>query len=162
VRKTAKVFLPVILVIVALDQASKLVIARAVGFHEVIPVIKGYVDIVHVRNRGIAFGIFNRPDSNFGTYVLIAMTCVAVLLLSFWLLRMERENPKLGIPLSLIIGGALGNLIDRVRLLEVVDFLSVHAAGFYWPAFNVADSAITVGTILLAVLLLKEGNWKEA
>ena len=148
-------------VVTVLDQVSKLVVVHTIGLHESISLIPGYVDLVHVRNRGMAFGIMNRPGENTGVYLLTAATLVALVVLIFWFKRVAGENRKAGFGLSLIIGGAVGNLIDRIRLREVVDFLDIHAGDLHWPAFNVADSAITVGTLLLALALLLEGSRKE-
>ena len=157
---TATLFLPACAVAI-LDQASKLAVVARIGVHESVPLIPGYFDLVHVRNRGMAFGILNRPHENTGVYLLTAATIVALIVLLFWFKRVTGENRKAGFGLSLIIGGAVGNLVDRIRLREVIDFLDVHAGDLHWPAFNVADSAITVGTILLALALLTEGAGKE-
>lgn len=161
-KSVYRIFIPMIVAIVALDQVTKHLVMRSIGFYDSVPVIRGYVDLVHVRNRGIAFGIFNNPESHLGSYILMAMTFAAVCFLLFWLFRTRAENRKTGYALTLIIAGALGNLIDRIRFLEVVDFLYVHVGGFHWPAFNVADSSITVGTISLAILLLLDNPKKES
>jgi signal peptidase II len=146
-------FIPALLVIL-LDQISKVIVIRTMPVHKAYPVINGLFDLVHVRNRGIAFGLMNRPDSHFSTYLLMAATIVAVLLLLFWFTRLTKEERGVTLGLSLILGGALGNLIDRVRLGEVIDFLDFYIGPYHWPAFNVADTAITVGTLCLVLNLL--------
>jgi signal peptidase II len=151
------VLVVVSLAVVILDQASKLAVMRWIPLHGSVTLIPGFFDLVHIRNRGMAFGILNRPDSSPAYYLLVGGTLAAVILLLFWFRKTAGSNHKAGFALALIIGGAVGNLIDRIRLREVVDFLDVYAGSFHWPAFNVADSAITVGSIWLAVLLLREG-----
>ncbi len=145
-----------------MDQLTKMLLVRNLGLHESVRIIPGLVDLVHVRNRGMAFGILNRPGGDWGVYVLSAATIAAVIFLLWWLRRTVAERPEAVPGLSLIIGGAVGNLIDRLRLGEVVDFVDVHVGGFHWPAFNVADSAITLGCIWLVVMLLKTGPRAES
>jgi signal peptidase II len=143
---------------VLLDQASKLLVVRMVPLHDTIPVIRGFFNLVHVRNRGMAFGLLNRPGVEFGFYILVAASIGAVVVLLLWSLRLQDENQRILPGLSLIMGGAIGNLIDRIRLGEVIDFLDFFIATRHWPAFNVADSAITVGTFWVGLLLLFHGK----
>lgn len=140
--------------IVALDQVSKHLVMRAIPFHESIPLLDGFFNLVHIRNRGMAFGLMNRPGSSLSTYLLVAATLVAVGLLIFWFTRLKDKGLTMVLPLSFILGGAIGNLIDRVRMGEVIDFLDFYIGPYHWPAFNVADSAITVGTLWLAIQVL--------
>jgi signal peptidase II len=142
------------LAVLALDQITKQVMASRFPLHETKPVISGLFNLVHVRNKGMAFGIMNRPGADWGSLILLGATLGAVILLLFWFYRLRPEDRKMAYPLSLILGGAIGNLLDRVRLGEVIDFLDFHIGPYHWPAFNVADSAITVGTIWLALSLL--------
>ena len=122
--------------------------------YETQPLISGFFNLVHVRNRGMAFGIMNRPGADWGFTLLLCATLGAVALLLFWFYRLKSEDKGMAIPLSLILGGAIGNLLDRMRFGEVIDFLDFYIGPYHWPAFNVADSAITVGTLWLAVSLL--------
>jgi signal peptidase II len=140
--------------IVIIDQITKIVIDNTISFHESINVIGGFFNLVHVRNRGMAFGLMNRPDVNLGFYILVAATIIAVILLSYWLYTLKQGENSLRFGLSLILGGAMGNLIDRVRLGEVIDFLDIYINTYHWPSFNVADSAITVGTVFVAYNLI--------
>lgn len=151
----------IVLTVTALDQATKLLVSHSIGVHETVPVIPGLVDLVHVRNRGMAFGLLNRPGENTAFYLITGGTLLALGFLVFWLRKIAAEHRREGSALSLIIGGAIGNLIDRIRLHEVIDFVDVHVNSFHWPAFNAADSAITVGTIWLVFMLLKEGPEKD-
>lgn len=140
--------------VIVLDQVTKWVVLAAIPLHESITVIGGFFHLVHVRNRGVAFGILNRPDSQITFYLLTLVTLVAVILLLFWFTRLGPGEGKVALGISLVVGGALGNLIDRVRLGEVVDFLDFQLWTYHWPAFNVADSAITAGTLWLALNIL--------
>ncbi len=151
-------FIMTALAVVLVDQVSKLAVVRSMQVHETVSVIPGFFNLVHVRNRGIAFGILNRPGGDLNYYLLAGGTLLAVILLLFWFRKISFAHASAGFALSLVIGGAVGNLIDRVRLREVVDFLDVYIGSFHWPAFNVADSAITIGSIWLAVVLLMHGN----
>jgi signal peptidase II len=145
--------IPAIAVII-LDQASKIIVARTIGFYQSIPVINGLVNLVHVRNRGMAFGLMNRPDAGVSFYILVAITIIAILLILYWFTRIKQEDRKLLLGLSLILGGAIGNLIDRIRLKEVIDFVDVYIGSYHWPSFNVADSAISIGAVWIAVIVL--------
>ena len=140
--------------IVVLDQVSKYIVTTSVEIHGSIPVISGFFNLVHTRNRGMAFGMFNRPGSDLGYYLLLSATFIAVILLLVWFSRLKKEERVLAPGLSLILGGAIGNLTDRIRLREVIDFLDFYIGPYHWPAFNVADSAITVGTFWVVLSLL--------
>jgi len=142
------------LAVLVLDQMTKYWIATRFPLHETQPLISGFFNLVHVRNRGMAFGIMNRPGADWGFILLLGATLGAVALLLFWFYRLKPEDRRMAFPLSLVLGGATGNLLDRVRLGEVIDFLDFYAGSYHWPAFNVADSAITVGTLWLAASLL--------
>ena len=118
---------------------------RAAGEHEN---ITSFFNIVLIYNRGMSFGLFNGAGGlNALLFSLVAAAIVTVLI--YWLSRVE--SPLLAVAIGLIIGGAIGNVIDRIRLGAVVDFLDFHAGSWHWPAFNVADSAICIG---VAVMLL--------
>jgi len=140
--------------IVVLDQISKFIVLKSIEIHRSISMISGFFNLVHTRNRGMAFGMFNRPGSDLGYYLLLSVTFIAVILLLFWFSRLKQEERILAPGLSLILGGAIGNLIDRIRLREVIDFLDFYIGPYHWPAFNVADSAITVGTFWVVLSLL--------
>ena len=140
--------------IIGLDQASKMWVTRVIGSYETVPLISGFFNLVQVRNRGMAFGMLNRVGTDWQSYLLIAATLAAVGIIVFWFARLEEGSRGAVIGLSLVLGGAIGNLIDRIRWREVVDFLDFHIGQYHWPAFNLADSAITVGTLWLAIYLL--------
>lgn len=152
-RNTYLLTLPA-LAVIFLDQISKYLVLRTIALHESIPVINGFFSLVHTRNRGMAFGLMNRPGSDFGFYFLVIATFAAVILLLFWFTKLKDDERRLVLGISLILGGAIGNLIDRLRLREVIDFLDFYLGAYHWPAFNLADSAITVGTFWVAINIL--------
>jgi signal peptidase II len=154
VKRPYALFVLPALAVIVLDQVSKQLVLRAIPVHQGFEVIEGFFSLVHVRNRGMAFGFMNRPGFEMGFYLLTAVTFLAVLFLVFWFIRLRAEERKMTLSLSLIAGGALGNLLDRFRLGEVIDFLDFYIGSLHWPAFNVADSAITMGTLWLALQLL--------
>ncbi len=134
-------------VILIADLVSKewaLATLRGLGRVE----ITGFFNLVLVWNPGISFGMF-QTDSELGRWLLIALALAIATILVFWLRWEQRLTPKLAI--WLILAGALGNVIDRIRHGAVVDFLDFHVFGYHWPAFNVADSAIVVGAVILVV-----------
>ena len=153
-KKPYALFVLPALAVVVLDQVSKQLVLRAIPVHQGFDVIGGFFSLVHVRNRGMAFGFMNRPGFELGFYLLTGVTFLAVLFLVFWFMRLRAEEHGMTLSLSLIAGGATGNLVDRVRLGEVIDFLDFYIGSLHWPAFNVADSAITVGTLWLALQLV--------
>jgi len=142
------------LIIVVLDQITKLAVANRLQVFESVPVVTGFFNLVHVRNRGMAFGLMNRPDIGIASYFLLAAGLIAVVLILVWFFKLKEEDNQLTLGLSLILAGAVGNLIDRVRLGEVIDFLDFHLGTYHWPAFNLADAAITVGTVSIALNLI--------
>ena len=142
------------LLVVVLDQLSKLLVILFLRVHESVPVIDGFFSLVHVRNRGMAFGFMSRSHADFAFWFLVAASIIAIGVLLFWFFRLKDGDNRITLGLSLILGGAVGNLIDRLRFREVVDFLDVFWGPYHWPAFNVADAAITVGTFLVAITLI--------
>ena len=146
--------------ILALDQATKLYVDANFRLHESMPVIHGLFNLTYVRNKGAAFGIF--ADSAVRIPFFITVSIVAMLGI-LWYIRRIRNDQKLAVfSLSLVFAGAFGNLIDRIRLGEVIDFLDVFWQRYHWPAFNVADSAICVGVTLLLIDMWREDRKKSA
>lgn len=142
------------LAILALDRASKSAIERFTPEGYVRPLIDGFLDFVHTHNPGIAFGLLADSHSKWQT-ALLAAGAAGVIVLLVWLLVTGRAgSTRSQVALSLILGGAAGNLADRLLHGGVIDFVDVHWRNYHWPAFNVADSAITIGALLLAVDLI--------
>lgn len=146
IRNGLRIFAAVSAGIAALDQLTKLAITRTLSPYDVVEVVPGFFNIVHYLNRGAAFGILNQ-GGGLGRLFLIGVSVAALVLLAM-LARQSRDRLSL-LAFSLIAGGAVGNLVDRIRYGSVVDFLDFHIASWHWPAFNVADSAITAGVGLM-------------
>jgi len=142
-------FIGVAFIILLLDQASKWMAVTHIEAHQSLSVIPGFFNLVLVKNRGMAFGIFSNTRSGFYYYFLLFTTIGATGVILFFFFWIKRRKKWLTVGLSLILGGALGNLVDRVRLGYVIDFLDFFLKGYHWPAFNVADSGITAGTFWL-------------
>jgi signal peptidase II len=143
------------LAVVVLDQVTKWwILAGVMNPPTVIPVTP-FFNLVLVWNRGISFGVLNQASA-WVPWVLSAVALAICVGLFIWLRRVDGK--LLATALGLVIGGALGNLVDRLRFGAVVDFLDVHAAGFHWPAFNVADAAITIGVGILLIDALIAGR----
>ena len=143
-------------VVVALDQWSKLAVEGALELYERIPVTS-FFNLTKAYNPGAAFS-FLADSGGWQRWFFTIVSSVVSVALVVWLARMERAERALALSISLILGGAVGNLVDRVAYGHVVDFVQVHWGGAYFPSFNVADSAITVGTALL--LLLTFLDWR--
>ncbi len=141
--------MPVLLLLAAgvilLDRLTKILIVNTVTLHASHPVIPGFFDIVHVRNEGIAFGLFAGSPSAVRTLLLVLVSTVALGAVTYLLWTSGPSASRQRASLSLILGGALGNLFDRLHTGSVVDFLDFFIGAWHWPAFNVADSAIVVG-----------------
>lgn len=149
-------FLCLSAIIVAMDQLTKLLVTSRMHLFESIPVLDNIISFTYIRNKGVAFGMLSASDGAILRAVLTLVTFLAILLVVYFLLRTGPDTPIRKLALSLILGGAVGNFIDRVRLGEVVDFVDIHWGNLHWPAFNVADSSITIGVIVLLFCLAFE------
>lgn len=132
--------------IVVVDQASKWWIMAGVMMPPRVIPLTPFFNLVMTWNRGVSFGLFNN-GSPYNALILPVIAIVISVLLGVWLARVHK--PMVAYGLGSVIGGAVGNLIDRVRFGAVADFLDFHLWGYHWPAFNVADSAITIGVAIL-------------
>ena len=144
----------IIILATTLDQVTKTLVLSKIDLHGSVPVVTGLFNIVHTRNRGMAFGLLNNPDPGAAFYFLTGASVFAVLLIVFWVFRLKEYEKPLIPGLALILSGALGNLIDRLRIGEVIDFLDIQVGSYHWPAFNIADSCISIGTIWVVICLL--------
>lgn len=140
--------------ILLLDQWTKAAVQAQFPLYRSVPVIQGFFNFTHVRNRGGAFGVFGGERGEFGTFLFVGVSVVAVGVLLYLFLKSNKKDGLLRLSLSLILGGALGNLADRLRFGEVIDFLDFYVGTYHWPAFNIADSAISVGVALMAFEML--------
>lgn len=148
-------------VLIPLDQITKYWVDASMRLHESIPVIAGFFNITHVRNPGAAFGLLADMSPQFRAIFFVAVTLAAVIMIFYCIWKSKQEESLLVISLSLILAGAVGNLIDRVRLGEVIDFFDVYVGNYHWPAFNIADAAISVGAVILFFELLRPGKSKD-
>lgn len=142
----------IISIVLILDQVTKFIVEKHIRLYEVIVVLPGFFNLTHVRNKGAAFGILSSAPGMWRSIFFVTVTLFAVAVIGL-LIRKTRER-LLVAAFSLIIGGAIGNVIDRIRYGEVVDFIQWYVKSYYWPSFNVADSAISIGVALLAIDML--------
>ncbi|MBS3906062.1 MAG: signal peptidase II [Syntrophaceae bacterium] len=140
--------------IIALDQYTKHEAQRKIPLYHSIKVIDGFFNLTHLRNTGGAFGILGGERGGIGTIFFITVSLIAVGVILYLFHKAKEHERNLSMSLSLILSGAIGNLIDRIRYAEVVDFLDFHLFSYHWPAFNIADSAITIGIGLMTFELL--------
>ena len=151
-----EIWLP--LAIVALDQLTKGIVRSNVPLHSSVTVVPGLMDFTHVRNSGAAFGILNVTEFPFKTAVIAVIAIAALIGVGMYAASLAHHQVVARTGLALIIGGAAGNLIDRVVTGSVVDFVDVYWRTYHFWAFNVADSAITVGVAILILDMLGVGT----
>lgn len=146
---------------IIIDQITKVYIDRSMQLFDSITIIENFFHITYVRNKGAAFSFLSNASWRLPFFITVSMIAALVILIAF---RKLRDDQRLAqISLAMIFSGAVGNLIDRIRLGEVIDFLDAHWYQHHWPAFNVADSLICVGVFLLAIdMLLEEKRLKTA
>ena len=149
VRKKWPLFVVVVLCILGLDQATKLYVHTTFALHESRPVITNVFAFTYVRNAGAAFGLLARHNPDFLRVFFPAVTALALVGLFVYFVWVPYQHTLTLWGLCLIIGGAMGNGIDRLWLGQVIDFIDVHWYAYHWPAFNVADSSICIGVGLL-------------
>ena len=154
-RKNYGFFFITLVLVAGLDQFSKWYITSTMSLHASYPVIDGFFNITYIRNPGAAFGFLANAAPLLRTGFLIVVSTAAIVMVLYYLARNRSDGVLLTGALSLITGGAAGNLIDRVRFGNVVDFLDVYIGSYHWPAFNVADSAISIGAVLLVVEMFR-------
>lgn len=154
------IFSAIALIGIIIDQATKIAIDSSMQLYDSIPVIEHFFHITYVRNKGAAFSFLSNASWRLPFFITVSIIAAGVILIAF---RKLRDDQRLAhISLAMIFSGAVGNLIDRVRLGEVIDFLDAHWYRYHWPAFNVADSLICVGVFLLAIdMLLEEKRLKK-
>ena len=155
-RKHLKLAGIAVAVIIA-DQLTKGLVTRHMPLYDSITVIPGFFNLTHIQNPGGAFGLFATQSENIRNVVFLAASTLAVGLIYWLYIKTPPSHPWLATGFALILGGAVGNLIDRVRYGQVVDFLDFNLGFMRWPAFNAADSAITLGIAIFMIhLVLKK------
>lgn len=142
--------------VVLFDQLTKWWASSALALHEPIPVAP-FFNLTLMHNTGAAFS-FLAQGGGWQRWFFVTVALVVSAAIVVWLRRLDREQRLLALSLALVLGGAIGNVIDRIALGYVVDFIELHYAGWHWPAFNLADSAITVGAVLLVIDALRNGD----
>jgi signal peptidase II len=155
VSRKWKIVIGWVAAIVILDQITKAIVDRTMPLHSTIPLIDGFFNLTYIRNTGAAFGIFAGSHEVFRLPFLIGVSIVAIGFILVMLKRLRESEAGLAAALAFILGGAIGNLIDRIVYGEVIDFLDVYWSIYHWPAFNVADSFITIGVAITLFYLVK-------
>jgi len=145
-----------------LDQVTKVLVQLKLPLGSQAPLIPGLLNLVHIRNKGAAFGLLSGWPAEFAWLFFVATTGLVLGVLGYLLWRLPDDHGPAALGYSLILTGALGNLIDRVRLGEVVDFIDVYWGRYHWPAFNVADSLVCVGTAILVWVIIREEKTADA
>lgn len=150
--------------VIVVDQITKSCIDRSFRLGEMLTIIPNFFDIHYILNTGAAFGIMARLPDGMKIPFLIVVSILAMLLILYLLMKAKVDKKVYIVSLSLVFAGAVGNLIDRIMLGGVRDFISMHIYRLHWPIFNVADSAITVGIVLLAyeLIIAEPRSEKEA
>lgn len=148
-------YLLVSLVVLVVDQWSKWLIELQLDPHHVIPIIPKLLNLTNVRNTGVAFGLFAAHDNIVGTWILSLLGMAALAFVAYYFRQVDPRERGLLVALALVLGGAVGNLIDRLASGGVTDFIDFYFGRYHWHTFNVADSAITVGIILMILTSLR-------
>jgi signal peptidase II len=163
-KNSARAFyLLIALVVVLLDRWTKHIVARRIPLYSHIQVIPGFFSLTHTENTGAAFSLFADSNAHWKTAMLIVFSAIALVVVSVLLWKNHHAHMTTGIGLSLIMGGALGNLWDRLARGRVVDFLLFYVKRYQWPVFNLADSAIVIGAGLLVLeILFHKSSGQEA
>lgn len=149
-------YFPLAIIVVLLDQATKYWAYQRLRVGSDITVIDGLFKLSYAENPGIAFGIFSNSPGQFKVYALAAVSLIAISLVCYFAYKTAENNRLLMIALMLVLGGITGNLIDRLHLQVVIDFIELYYRDYHWPTFNIADAAICVGAALLSIDILRE------
>jgi signal peptidase II len=142
-------------VILIADQLTKFIVDQTMPLHHSIPIIDDLFSLTYIRNTGAAFGILSGSAAAFRLPFLLLFSTVAIVFIILMLRRLPDRETGLITALAFILGGAIGNLIDRIAYGEVIDFLDFYWSRFHWPAFNLADSFITIGVLITVYYLIK-------
>jgi signal peptidase II len=155
-----KYFFFIAAAVLLLDRLAKWAVASNIPLHDSVTVIPGCFHLTHVENTGAAFGLFAESTAQWKIGALVSFSVIALMVVSALLWKHSHALSTTTIGLSLILGGATGNLWDRMMTGHVVDFFDFYVGSYHWPAFNVADSAIVIGAILLVseIVFAKSGN----
>jgi signal peptidase II len=144
-------YLFISLAVLVFDQWTKWLVEMHLPHHVAEPVIPGFFNLTHVKNTGVAFGLFAAQGVGSGSWLLTLLGLAALLAVALYFWFTPSHDRLLLVALALVVGGAVGNLIDRVVAGAVTDFVDLYVGTHHWPAFNVADSAISIGIVLMAI-----------
>lgn len=142
-------YLLFIFMFLLLDQISKTLVALHLNLYESKSVIPGFFNLTHVQNKGAIFGFFSHLDSFWIYAILTVASLAAFVLVAYYFIKTPSSDTFLKLSLSLILAGALGNLIDRIFRGSVIDFLDFYVKDWHWPVYNIADSCVSIGAVLL-------------
>ena len=156
------IFVTILALGLPLDQVTKVLVQLKLPLGSQVPIIPGLLNLVHIHNKGAAFGLLSGWSAAHAWLFFVATTGLVLGVLGYLLWRLPDDHWPAGLGYSLILTGALGNLIDRVRLGEVVDFIDVYWGRYHWPAFNVADSLVCVGTAILVWVIIRDEKTADA
>lgn len=146
-------FFLLILLMLILDQVSKIFIVRNLPLSSSLNIIPGFFNLTHIHNRGAIFGFLSQSRSQVVFYLLMLASLIALSLVVYYFFKIPPEEKSFEISLSLILAGALGNLIDRIFRGYVIDFLDFYVKKWHWPSFNVADASVSIGAVFLIFIL---------
>lgn len=153
--RKSKLVLGWVAFIVIADQLTKFIVDQTMPLHHSIPVIENFFNLTYIRNTGAAFGIFAGGAAIFRLPFLLLFSALAIGFIIMMLRRLPDRETGLIVALAFVLGGAIGNLIDRILYGEVIDFLDFYWADYHWPAFNLADSFITIGVLITIYRLVR-------
>jgi signal peptidase II len=144
------------LVVLLLDQISKYLIRQLVPLNHSVEVWQSFFNLVHIQNPGIVFGILSESKYPWQSFFLVTISIGAIIFLICFMRSLRERDVLLRGAISLITGGAAGNLVDRIAFEKVTDLIDLHWRTYHWPAFNIADSAITIGMTILVIQILRD------
>jgi signal peptidase II len=147
--------------ILSVDQWTKYSIQKRLPLHHTVSVVKGFFNLTHVRNPGGAFGILGGEGGRLSSSLFVLVSLIAIGIIIFFFFKTREDEKILSLAFSMVLSGAIGNLIDRFRIGEVIDFFDFQISSFHWPAFNIADSAITIGIGLILVEIFSRDHRKS-
>jgi len=156
------IFMVILATGLPLDQVTKVLVQLMLPLGSQVTLIPGLLNLVHIHNKGAAFGLLSGWSAAYAWLFFVATTGLVLGVLGYLLWRLPDDHWPAALGYSLIMTGALGNLIDRVRLGEVVDFVDVYWGRYHWPAFNVADSLVCVGTAILVWVIIRDEKTADA
>ncbi|GAB6887273.1 signal peptidase II [Desulfothermus okinawensis JCM 13304] len=140
--------------VVVVDQVTKFLVKTNMPLYSQKVIIPKLLNLVHIKNKGIAFGIFNGAGG-IDPYILTSVTVIAIFFIVYLIFTEGKKSLITSISLGLILGGAIGNLIDRILFKQVTDFIDLYMGKYHWPAFNISDSAISIGGLLILFSIFK-------